>query len=85
MLYAHDTGPEVIAEAVKILKAVSDASDAFELKLESYKFGGNAIDSVGEPLPAATLKACQEADAILMGGARARSHCFVLVRHADSR
>jgi len=60
-------GPEVIAEAIKILKAVSDASTSFELKLESYAFGGNAIDSVGEPLPAVTLKACQEADAILMG------------------
>jgi len=60
-------GPEVTAEAVKILKAISDASTSFELKLESYSFGGNAIDSVGEPLPAVTLKACQEADAILMG------------------
>ena len=57
----------MIAEAIKILDAVSDGSDSFELKLESYPFGGNAIDSVGEPLPAATLKACQEADAILMG------------------
>jgi 3-isopropylmalate dehydrogenase len=60
-------GPEVVAEAIKILNAVSDASDSFELKLESYPFGGNAIDSFGEPLPAPTLKACQEADAILMG------------------
>lgn len=57
----------MIAEAVKILKAVSDASDSFELQLESYAFGGNAIDSVGEPLPAVTLKACRDADAILMG------------------
>jgi len=35
--------------------------------LDSYEFGGSAIDSVGEPLPAATLQACREADAILMG------------------
>lgn len=57
----------MIAEAIKILNAVSDASDSFELKLESHPFGGSAIDSVGDPLPPATLKACQEADAILMG------------------
>lgn len=67
----------MIAEAVKILKAVSDASTSFELKLEPHKFGGDAIDSVGEPLPAATLKACKEADAILMGESCAMSHFFV--------
>lgn len=64
------TGPEVIAEAVKVLKVISAVSNDFELKLESHDFGGCAIDSTGEPLPASTLKACQEADAILMGGFR---------------
>jgi 3-isopropylmalate dehydrogenase len=52
---------------VKVLKTVSAASAEFDLQLESYDFGGCAIDSTGEPLPAATLKACQEADAVLMG------------------
>jgi 3-isopropylmalate dehydrogenase len=65
--YNRCIGPEVIAEAVKVLKTVSDASADFDLKLESYDFGGCAIDSTGEPLPESTLKACQRADAILMG------------------
>ncbi|KAH9482550.1 3-isopropylmalate dehydrogenase [Psilocybe cubensis] len=60
-------GPEVITEAVKVLETVSELSPDFDLRLESHHFGGIAIDSVGEPLPASTLKACQEADAILMG------------------
>ncbi|KAF9569109.1 3-isopropylmalate dehydrogenase [Agrocybe pediades] len=60
-------GPEVTAEAVKVLNTISALSPDFDLKLESYDFGGCAIDAVGEPLPASTLKACQEADAILMG------------------
>lgn len=61
------TGPEVVAEAIKVLEVISEKSEGFELKLESHPFGGCAIDEVGEPLPAPTLKACQEADAILMG------------------
>jgi 3-isopropylmalate dehydrogenase len=61
------TGPEVIAEAVKVLQLVAEKSSEFTLHLESHEFGGCAIDSTGESLPASTLKACQEADAILMG------------------
>ena len=60
-------GPEVIAEAVKVLELVAQKSPEFDLTLESHEFGGCAIDSTGEPLPPSTLKACQEADAILMG------------------
>lgn len=60
-------GPEVIAEAIKVLEVISAASPDVELKLESHLFGGCAIDATGEPLPQSTLKACQEADAILMG------------------
>ncbi|KAF8165549.1 3-isopropylmalate dehydrogenase [Crassisporium funariophilum] len=60
-------GPEVVAEAVKVLEVISEKSSEFDLKLESHEFGGCAIDSTGEPLPPSTLKACQEADAILMG------------------
>ncbi|KAI0375856.1 3-isopropylmalate dehydrogenase [Pilatotrama ljubarskyi] len=60
-------GPEVTAEAVRVLEVISAASPDIEIKLESHEFGGCAIDSTGEPLPPSTLKACQEADAILMG------------------
>ncbi|KAI0796960.1 3-isopropylmalate dehydrogenase [Abortiporus biennis] len=60
-------GPEVVAEATRVLEVVSAASPDIELKLETHDFGGIAIDNHGEPLPESTLKACQSADAILMG------------------
>ena len=65
--YQMCEGPEVVGEAVRVLEVISAASQDVEIKLESHDFGGCAIDSTGEPLPASTLKACQEADAILMG------------------
>ncbi|PFH51283.1 hypothetical protein AMATHDRAFT_47176 [Amanita thiersii Skay4041] len=60
-------GPEVVAEAVRVLQKVSDLSSNFKLELDPRPFGGNAIDKYGEPLPDSTLQACKEADAILMG------------------
>ncbi|KAF5387838.1 hypothetical protein D9615_000604 [Tricholomella constricta] len=60
-------GPEVVAQAVRVLEAVSAVSSDFQLKLESHDFGGCAIDAHGEPLPQSTLQACKDADAILMG------------------
>ncbi|KAF5333433.1 hypothetical protein D9611_002618 [Ephemerocybe angulata] len=60
-------GPEVVNEAVRVLETINEMTPDVDLKLESHHFGGCAIDAVGEPLPASTLKACQEADAILMG------------------
>jgi len=60
-------GPEVISQAVRVLEVVSAAAPDVELKLESHLFGGCAIDAHGQPLPESTLKACKEADAILMG------------------
>lgn len=60
-------GPEVVAEAVNVLKTVFAGSSEVELKLETHLFGGCAIDATGEALPASTLQACKEADAILMG------------------
>ncbi|KAG5648865.1 3-isopropylmalate dehydrogenase [Asterophora parasitica] len=67
LLPGDGIGPEVVAQAVRVLEAVSAASLDFELKLESHDFGGCAIDAHGEPLPPSTLQACKDADAILMG------------------
>jgi 3-isopropylmalate dehydrogenase len=61
------SGPEVVAEAVKVLETIFSESPEVELKLDTQLFGGCAIDQTGEPLPASTLQACKEADAILMG------------------
>jgi len=55
-------GPEVAAEAVRVLSALP-----IEVELEQHLFGGAAIDAVGDPLPPDTLAACREADAVLLG------------------
>jgi len=56
---------------VNVLKTVFAGSSEVELKLETHLFGGCAIDETGEALPASTLQACKEADAILMGKGKA--------------
>jgi len=54
-------GPEVIAEAVRVLAAVGVQD------LREAKFGGAAIDATGVPLPDETLALCKAADAVLLG------------------
>ena len=56
-------GPEVIDAALKVLEHV--VPNTFEFK--KVPVGGNAIDKFGEPLPAESLKICQDADATLLG------------------
>ena len=59
-------GPEVTAEGVRALEAVAKKF-GHSFRFESALMGGVAIDATGEPLPAATLAACQKADAVLLG------------------
>jgi 3-isopropylmalate dehydrogenase len=59
-------GPEVTAEAVRVLEAVAKRGD-HGLRLTAAAFGGAAIDLCGDPLPEATLNMCLEADAVLLG------------------
>ncbi|TDQ59648.1 3-isopropylmalate dehydrogenase [Mesocricetibacter intestinalis] len=66
VLAGDGIGPEVMAEAVKVLNAVQQKY-GFKLNYRYFDVGGIAIDRQGEPLPAATLKGCEEADAILFG------------------
>jgi 3-isopropylmalate dehydrogenase len=54
-------GPEVMAEAVQVLRALP-----LELELTEHDFGGIAIDRHGVPLPDDTLNACLGADAVLL-------------------
>lgn len=58
-------GPEIIAQAVKLLRAL--AKDGLKLEMEQAPVGGAAYDATGEPLPAATLELARNADAILFG------------------
>ena len=56
-------GPEVIGATLDVLeKAAPKTFDFHEVAM-----GGNAIDKFGEPLPAASLKTCQDAEATLLG------------------
>jgi len=59
-------GPEIVAEAVRVLEQVVATSD-LEIDLESGLVGGAAIDATGVPLPETTLALVQRADAVLLG------------------
>ncbi len=59
-------GPEVIAEAVRVLRAVAKRSGV-SFELEQALVGGAAIDATGRPLPPETLKLCESSHAILFG------------------
>ncbi|WP_213991644.1 3-isopropylmalate dehydrogenase [Sodalis sp. dw_96] len=59
-------GPEVMAQAYKILAAVRERF-ALRITTGEYDVGGVAIDRHGSPLPDATLAGCEQADAILFG------------------
>ena len=59
-------GPEVTAEAVQVLGAIA-ARFRHEFELIEAPFGGIAMDLHGDPLPPATLQACLNADAVLLG------------------
>ncbi len=66
LLPGDGIGSEVTAEAVKCLELLSDACD-LGLRFETHAVGGAAIEACGDPLPPATLAACERADAILLG------------------
>jgi len=58
-------GPEIVAQAVKVLKAL--ASDGLKVELEEAPIGGAGYDAAGDPLPDATMKLAQDSDAVLLG------------------
>ncbi len=55
-------GPEIIAEAVRVLQALQ-----LGFELETGLLGGCAVDATGDPYPEATQRLAAEADAILLG------------------
>lgn len=56
-------GPEIIAQAVKVLKALNIKG----LQLTEAPIGGAGYEAAGDPLPDATLKLAKESDAVLLG------------------
>ncbi|MEK8087549.1 3-isopropylmalate dehydrogenase [Aquabacterium sp. A3] len=55
-------GPEIVNEAVKVLKVLD-----LPFQLDEAKVGGAAFDAHGHPLPEHTLKLAMESDAVLFG------------------
>jgi len=58
-------GPEIIAEALKVFARLR--RDGVAVETEAAPIGGAGYDAAGKPLPEATLKLAQDADAVLMG------------------
>ena len=65
VLAGDGIGPEIVAQAVRVLKAL--ARDGLALELEEAPFGGAGVDAHGDPLPEPTLKLARSADAVLCG------------------
>jgi 3-isopropylmalate dehydrogenase len=65
VLAGDGIGPEIVAQAVRVLKAL--ARDGIKLELEEAPFGGAGVDAHGDPLPEPTLKLARAADAVLCG------------------
>lgn len=62
VLAGDGIGPEIIAQAVRVLEALD-----LDLEFNEAKVGGAAYDAHGHPLPEATLNLAKESDAILFG------------------
>ncbi len=65
VLAGDGIGPEIIAQAVKVLEVLR--RDGLGLELEPAPFGGAGYDAHGDPLPEPTLKLAKQADAVLCG------------------
>jgi 3-isopropylmalate dehydrogenase len=66
VLAGDGIGPEVTAEALKVLAALA-ARHGHDWQFPAAPVGAAAIDLTGEPLPQATLDLARGADAILFG------------------
>ena len=68
VLAGDGIGPEVVAEALKVLRAVA-VPGRLELAFEELEAGAGCYGRTGEELPRETLDGCRAADAILFGAA----------------
>jgi 3-isopropylmalate dehydrogenase len=66
LLPGDGIGPEVTAEAELLIGAVA-IKYGLDIRMDTALIGGAAIDATGNPLPDATLAACREADAVVLG------------------
>ncbi|MCA1744769.1 MAG: 3-isopropylmalate dehydrogenase, partial [Bacteroidales bacterium] len=66
VLAGDGIGPEVVAQAIKVINAVGEKK-GHQVTYKEAITGAAAIDAVGDPYPEATHKICMEADAVLFG------------------
>ena len=66
VLAGDGIGPEVTAEAVKVLKAVEEIVGP-SFRFQSGLIGGCALDQTASPLPAETISICNNSHAVLLG------------------
>lgn len=65
VLAGDGIGPEIAAEAERVIARL--VADGLRIETEHAVVGGAAFDAAGDPLPQATLKLCEQSDAILFG------------------
>jgi len=58
-------GPEIVAQALKVLNVLK--ADGLKVETEEAPIGGTGYEAAKDPLPEATFKLAQEADAVLLG------------------
>ena len=66
VLPGDNIGPEIIDEAVKVLRAVIVKFD-LDVELKFADLGGSAYDKAGSPCPSNTLALAHQSSAILLG------------------
>ena len=66
VLPGDNIGPEIVAEAIKVLTRVDEIFN-LNIEFEFAELGGAAFDAFGHPCPQTTLAKAREANAILLG------------------
>lgn len=70
-------GPEVMSEAVKLLRAIENVVPDVKFNFQEHLLGGCSINAHGTPLTDEALAAAKGADAILLGAIGGPVRCFV--------
>jgi len=66
LLPGDGIGPEIVAQARRVLDVIAKRC-SHKFDMPEHAIGGNAIDKFGDPLPEATLTACRNSQAVLLG------------------
>jgi 3-isopropylmalate dehydrogenase len=80
VLAGDGVGPEVTAQAVRVLEAAA-AKFSLDLEFEDALIGGAAFDAAGSPLPDATIEACKASAGILLGAVGGPKWADIPVQH----